>query len=176
MRLPADAALVVIDPGPETAAANPAAAENVAALVAAWRAEGLPIVDVRAGAAEADAPSEGEILIRRAAASAFVGTDLEARLDELGATTVVICGAPTPGAVEATARHAGDLGYQIFVVADACWAAGKVDLRGHAWPAEDVHALSLAHLRDYGKIVDAATARAAAALAKARQRRARGKG
>ena len=39
------------------------------------------------------APLDGEIVIVRNATSAFVGTDLEARLDELGATTLVLCGA-----------------------------------------------------------------------------------
>jgi len=58
------------------------------------------------------------------------------------------------------------------VVADACWAVDKVDLRGRRWPAEDVHALSLAHLEgEYARIVDAATTLHAAALAKARVRR-----
>ena len=93
-------------------------------------------------------------------------------LDELGATTLVLCGVLTPNSVEATARHAGNLGYQVFVVADACWAVDKVDLRGKRWPAEDVHALSLAHLEgEYATVVDVATALRAAATAKARQRR-----
>ena len=121
-------------------------------------------------------PREGEIVIARDAMSAFVGAPLEARLDELGATTLVLCGALATHALEATARHAGDLGYQVFVVADACWAADAVDLRGRLWPAEDVRALMLAHLSgETASIVDAATALRAAAMAKARQRRGAGR-
>ena len=102
--------------------------------------------------------------------------DLEARLDELGATTLVICGALASHALEASARHAGDLGYQVFVVADACRAADTVDLRGRLWPAEEVWALALAHLKgETATIVDAAAALRAAATAKARQRRAAGR-
>ena len=102
--------------------------------------------------------------------------DLEARLYELGATTLVLCGALATHALEASARHAGDLGYQLFVVADACQAADIVDLRGRLWPAEDVGALALARLKgETATIVDAATTLRAAATAKVRQRRAAGR-
>ena len=122
------------------------------------------------------APLGGEIVIARNAASAFVGSDLEARLDELGATTLVLCGALATDALEASARHASDLGYQVFVVADACRAADVVDLNGRLWPAEEVRALALARLKgETATIVDAATALRAAAMAKARQRRGAGR-
>ena len=56
-------------------------------------------------------------------------------------------------------------------VADASWAVDKVDLRGKRWPAEDVHALSLAHLHgEYATVVDTAMTLEAAAMAKARER------
>jgi nicotinamidase-related amidase len=198
MRLPADAVLLVIDVqeaiddprwGPRN---NPQAEANIAALLAAWRAEELPIVHVRHDSVDpaspyapdgsghrfkpCAAPLAGEAVLAKNANSAFVGTGLEGMLDELGATTLVICGVLTPNSVEATARHAGNLGYQVFVVADACWAVDKVDLRGKSWPAEDVHALSLAHLEgEYASIVSAMTALQAAALARSRQRRGAGK-
>jgi nicotinamidase-related amidase len=177
MRLPADAVLMVIDAeeaiGPRHAASHaPEAEKNIAALVAAWRAEGLPLVHVgRRSTAPAVPPLDGEIVIARDATSAFVASDLETRLDELGATTLVVCGALATHALEASARHAADLGYQVFVVADACRAVDMIDLSGRFWPAEDVRALSLALLRgETATIVDAATAVRAAATAKARQR------
>jgi nicotinamidase-related amidase len=169
MRLPADAVLLIID-----AQDAPDAERNIAALVAAWRAEGLPLAHVaRSSSAPAVPPLDGEIVTVRNAASAFVGVDLEARLDELGATTLVLCGALAPQGLEASARHAADLGYQLFIVADACRAADAVDLNGRLWPAEDVRALSLARLSgETATIVDVATTLRAAATAKARQRRA----
>jgi len=198
MRLPADTVLIVIDvqeaiDDPRWGPRNNLEAEaNIAALIAAWRAESLPLVHVRHDSVDpaspyaphgpghrfkrCAAPLDGETVIGKNANSAFIGANLEGLLDELGATTLVLCGALTPNSVEATARHAGNLGYQVFVVADACWAVDKVDLRGKRWPAEDVHALSLAHLQgEYASVVDTATTLRAAAAAKARERRAAGK-
>jgi nicotinamidase-related amidase len=189
MRLPADAVLLIIDA--EQAVGGPRRGDddapdvetNIAALIAAWRVEGLPLVhvgrppsDPAASLALAASPLDGESVIVRDATSAFAGADLEARLDELGATTLVLCGALSTHGLEASARHAADLGYQVFVVADACLAADAVDLRGRLWSAEDVRALALAHLKgETATIVDAATALRAAATAKARQRRAAGR-
>jgi nicotinamidase-related amidase len=190
MRLPADAVLLIIDAeraggAPRHGAGDAAEVEtNIAALIAAWRVEGLPLAHVGrqpGGSAPDIAPTapplDGEIVIVRNATSAFVGADLEARLDELGATTLVLCGALSTHALEASARHAADLGYQVFVVADACLAAAEaVDLRGRVWPADDVRALALARLKgETATIVDAATALRAAATAKARQQRAAGR-
>src|ERR1700678_882869 len=183
MRLPADAVLLIIDAqealdGPRPGGGDGADVEkNIAALITAWRSEGLPLAHVdRQPAGSPLPPLDGEIVIVRNATSAFVGADLETRLDELGATTLVLCGALGTHALEASARHAADLGYQVFVVADACLAADVVDLSGRLWPAQDVRALAMAHLKgETATIVDAATTLRAAAMAKARQRRAAGR-
>jgi nicotinamidase-related amidase len=189
MRLPADALLLVIDAqeavdDPRRGAGDISVADqNIVALIAAWRAEGLPLAHVGrqptdpASVLAPAVPSlDGEIVIVRSATSAFVGSDLEARLDELGVTTLVVCGGLATDALEASARHAGDLGYQVFVVADACRAADAVDLRGRLRPQEDVRALSLAHLKgETATIVNAETALRAVATAKARQRRTTGR-
>jgi nicotinamidase-related amidase len=183
MRLPADAVLLIIDAQEAVDNARHGAGDalevetNIAALVSAWRAEGLPLAHVGRQLIVPGSPLAvpllaGEIAMVRNATSAFVGADLEARLDELGATTLVICGTLATHALEASARHAADLGYQVFVVADACRAADALDLRGRLWPAEDVRALALAHLKgETATIVDVATTLRAAAMAKARERR-----
>lgn len=194
MRLPCDAALLVIDvqdaiddprSGPRN---NPGAESVIAALLEAWRAEALPIFHIRHDSTEPAssgrpespgdgfkreaAPLAGESVIGKSANSAFVGTALEDALDALGATTLVVCGALTNNCVETTVRHGGALGYRIFVVADACWTVDKRDLSGRLWPAEDVHALSLANMQgEYAEVVDGATALRAAAMANVRRRR-----
>ncbi len=187
MRLPADAVLLIIDAedaidDPRRGAGEPPdAGRAIAALVAAWRAEGLTLVHVgRRSAAPASSralpPLGGEIVMAREGISAFAGTALEARLDELGATTLVLCGGLKTHALEATAWRAADLGYQVFVVADACRAVDAIGLNGRLWPAEDVRALMLARLKgESATIVDVATALRAAATAKSRQRREAGR-
>jgi nicotinamidase-related amidase len=193
MRLPLDAALLVVDvqkaiDDPKWGRRNnPNAERAIAALLATWRAEGLPIVHIRHDSTEPGSPYapgspghafkaearplDGETIIGKSARSAFVGTRLEEALDALGATTLVVCGVLTHNSLEATARHGGDLGYRVFVVADACWAVDVRDLEGRLWLAEDVHALSLAHLDgEYAEVVGSPMALAAAPLARARQR------
>jgi nicotinamidase-related amidase len=193
MRLPHDAALLVIDVqqaiddarwGPRN---NLDAERAIAALIAAWRAEGLPIVHIRHDSVEPGSPYApslpghafkpealplaGETVIGKSAHSAFVGTPLEEALDARGATTLVVCGVLTHNSVEATVRHGADLGYRVFVVADACWAVDVRDLNGRLWPAEAVHALSLACLNgEYADVVSCAATLQAAGLARARER------
>ena len=193
MRLPSDAALLVVDVqvaiddpkwGPRN---NPAAEAAIAALLAVWREEGLPIFHIRHDSDDPHspyrpetpghpfkpetAPLPGEPVMAKRTNSAFVDTDLEAALDAIGATTLVVCGVLTQNSVEATVRHAGNIGYRVFLVGDACWAVDVRDLRGRLWPAEEVHALSLANLHgEYAEVVTCETALAAGRRAKARQR------
>jgi nicotinamidase-related amidase len=62
---------------------------------------------------------EGDIRISKSAWSSFTGTDLDARLRELGVTEVVIIGLATSFGVESTARSAYDLGYDVVIASDA---------------------------------------------------------
>ena len=52
--------------------------------------------------------------------SAFFGTELDLQLRRRGCTTVVICGVATNLGVEATARAAFDLNYNVILASDAC--------------------------------------------------------
>ena len=194
MRLPCDAALVLIDVqmaiddsrwGPRN---NRGAEAAIASLLAAWRAQDLPIIHIRHDSAEPDspyrpggaghafkpqaAPLAGETIIGKSTNSAFIAGDLERALDSIGATTLVMCGVLTNNSLEASVRHGANLGYRIFVVADACWAVDKRDLAGNLWPAQDVHDLSLANMQgEYAQIVSCEMALAAAASATVRRRR-----
>lgn len=147
MRLPRDAALLVI----EGADAAPVAGD-AAALLAVWREEDLPrfLIRARPDASGVDEPDDRALAA--SAPDAFDGTGLEAALDSLGATTLVVCGA-LPSAV-ATAREAVAKGFRVFLVGDACWPAA----RGDALASAD------------GKVVDAAAARDAGRRARLRER------
>lgn len=141
---------------------NPDAEGNIARLLAAWRTRGGPIIHVRHDSTYPDspfrpgqdgndfspltAPQQGETVIAKRVTSAFIGTDLDARLEALGKPSLVICGWLLANSVEATVRVGANLGYKIHLPADACWSCDKQDLTGRLWPAEDVHQLTLALL------------------------------
>src|SRR5262249_49075876 len=103
-------------------------------------------------------PQEGEAVVAKRTNSAFIGTDLDMRLRREGLRTVVIVGVLTHNSVEATVRMAGNLGFDTIVVSDATWATDNTDLRHKRWPAEDVHALSLANMHgEYATVRDTAS-------------------
>lgn len=90
-------------------------------------------------------PSEPVIVKREN--SAFIGTDLEAFLRERGITSLTIVGATINHCVETTARMAGNLGFHVTLVSDATWTYGLTEPDGTVFPAELVHAVSIANLR-----------------------------
>ena len=92
------------------------------------------------------APAPGETVIAKQTNSAFIGTDLEARLRAAGHLTVVVAGVITNNSVEATVRMAGNLGFQTFLAEDAAFTFGRRDWHGQFRSASDVHAMSLANL------------------------------
>ncbi len=63
-------------------------------------------------------PPEGESVIGKHYLDAFVETDLRARLDALGATRLVICGAATDACIRSTAARSQIEGYDTVLVAD----------------------------------------------------------
>jgi nicotinamidase-related amidase len=179
MRLPANAALLIIDvqkaiDHPSWGERNNLEAEqNIAALLKIWRAANRPIYHVRHDSVEPGShyrpgqpghdfkpeaqPLPGEIVIGKQTNSAFIGTDLERRLRTAGQDTLVITGVITNNSVEATARMAGNLGLETYLVEDATFTFGRKDWHGTPRTAGEVHAMSLANLSgEYCAIVKTA--------------------
>ncbi len=90
-------------------------------------------------------PLPGEAVIAKHYANAFRDTDLLASLRSLGVSRLVICGMQTHMCVEAAARAAADLGFEVTVVHDAC-ATRDLTFAGTTVPAAQVHAAALAAL------------------------------
>jgi len=142
---------------------NPQAEHNIGRLLAAWRQAGKLIIHVchvsrepastyRPGQEGCEfktevQPRDGEIILTKHSNSAFIGTDLEVLLRDRGIFTLVICGVITNNSVEATARMAGDLGYETYVVSDSTATFDKVDFSRKPHTAEEVHAMSLSNLQ-----------------------------
>ncbi|HYG85890.1 MAG TPA: cysteine hydrolase family protein [Azospirillum sp.] len=150
---------------------NPQAEANIATLLEAWRRTGRPVVHVRHDSEEPHStyrpgslghafkpevqPQPGEVVVGKSTNSAFIGTGLDHWLTERGCTVLVITGVITNNSVEATARMAGNLGFDTRVVADACFTFAKRDRTGRLWTTEQVHELSLANLDgEYAAIVE----------------------
>ncbi len=168
-RLAADAALVIgdlqtsFDDPRFRPRNNPEAEANIAKLLAAWRETGGPVIHVQHLSREADSPyrpgqpgcafkdevrpQAGELVIQKSTNSAFVDTGLGPYLEDKGIRTLVITGVATNNCVEATARMAGNLGYETYVVSDATATADRTDLVGRVWRAEEIQALTLANLQ-----------------------------
>jgi nicotinamidase-related amidase len=147
---------------------NPDAEAKIARLLETWRARCWPIYHVRHDSTEPDspyrpgqpdhdfkteaAPLAGETVIAKRTNSAFIGTDLEARLRAAGHLKLAICGVITNNSVEATVRMAGNLGFETWLIEDACYTFAKP-----RWPAEEVHAMSIANLEgEYCQMITAA--------------------
>ena len=120
---------------------NPGAEQNIARLLAAWRSRGLPIIHVKHDSTSPEspfrpgqegndflpltAPLAGETVIAKKAHSAFIGTDVVARLEAMGRPPLVICGVLLANSVEASARNAANLGFTVRLPADAVLAQAQ---------------------------------------------------
>jgi nicotinamidase-related amidase len=148
---------------------NPAAERNIETLLSAWRATHSPIVHVRhisrspesifwPGQSGAEfqprfAPLAHEHVLEKNVPDAFAATGLERWLRVRDIGQLVIAGVITNNSVEATARSAGNLGFDAIVAGDAAFTFDQSDLSGRLWPAEDIHALSLANIAmDYALV------------------------
>ncbi len=98
-------------------------------------------------------PTENEPVILKHRPNSFHGTDLHARLQSAGVTSVTIIGAMTQICIDATARAARDLGYEVTLVAAACGA--KAQSFGEvALTSEQVQAAFLGPLEmSYARII-----------------------
>ena len=173
----ANAALIIIDmqkgmTDPELGHRNnPQAELNVQRLLETWRHLQRPLVHVRhisrtpasvfwpgqpgCEFQQALTPLEHEHVVEKNVPDAFANTGLERWLHARGIKQLVIAGVITNNSVESTVRSAGCLGFDVIVASDACYTFDQKDLNGRLWPAEDVHALSLANMAmDYARVRD----------------------
>lgn len=168
--LPNDAALVLIDVqqgffDPSWGERNnPEAEANIARLLSAWRQAKRPIVHVhhdsqsptgcfRPGTpgnlpkVEAE-PLPGEPVYHKRVNSGFIGTKLEEDLRAAGIQTLVIVGLTTNHCVSTTARMAGNLGFETFVVSDATATHARATIEGRLRSAQEVHDAALSDLNE----------------------------
>lgn len=101
---------------------------------------------------DAVAHFEGEPIVYKHHPNSFLETNLLDMLKGWGIERVIVTGMMTHMCVDATARAAGDLGFELIVAADAC-ATRDLEFGGTLIPAEHVHKAFLAALESYGQVM-----------------------
>jgi nicotinamidase-related amidase len=140
-------------------------------LLAAWRAQRLPIIHVRnddpnprswfhadhPGSAFRPGfePLQGEGLVVKSVNCAFIGTDLDLRLRRLDAAGIVLFGMRTDMCVSSTARTGSNIGWDVTVISDASDCCDLPDpFGGRVIPAEEAHRIHLATIADeFGHVI-----------------------
>jgi nicotinamidase-related amidase len=141
---------------------NPHAEDNLHTLLGAWRQHGAPVfytvhdsreqrsplkLSLPTGAIkEGLEPRIGETVVRKDVNSGFIGTNLEVMLQRQKIHRLVIAGFFTNMCVETTVRMAGNLGFDTYLVADACATTNRVGPDGVDRDADLVHAMAVASM------------------------------
>ncbi len=148
--------------GPTGRRNNPDAEDRMRDLLGAFRAADLPVAFTRHDSREARSPlklslatgaqidglepRDGDIVVVKDVNSGFVGTSLEIELRRAGIRRLVVVGFFTNFCVETTVRMAGNMGYDVYLVENACATTNRVGPDGADHDPELVHRLSVASL------------------------------
>lgn len=143
---------------------NPDAEANIKKILDAWRSQNRPIFHIKHNSTEpnsplrpnqagndiqpAVAPQGDEPLIGKTVNSAFIGTDLEQRLQDAGIEQVVIVGLTTNHCVSTTTRMSGNLGFDTILIDDATATFDRTGVDGTVYPAQLIHDTAIANLHD----------------------------
>ena len=148
--------------GPTGRRNNPGAEGEIARVLAGFRANRLPVIYTQHDSREAHSPLKinlptgafkpglgpvpGEAVIRKDVNSGFIGTHLEILLRRAGVGRLVVVGFFTNMCVETTVRMAGNLGFDTYLVPQACATTNRIGLDGTDYDPERVHAFAVANL------------------------------
>jgi nicotinamidase-related amidase len=141
---------------------SPAAGANAARVLAEFRRKKLPVfhvrhLSVRPGATfflpgtpgaeihDSVKPQPGETVVEKNFPNSFRDTPLKSMLEEKNIRHLVVAGMMTHMCVDASVRQAGDLGYKVTLLADAC-ATRAQKFGDETVPARQVHTAFLAAL------------------------------
>lgn len=143
---------------------NPDAEVKARKILDKWRSLQLPLFHIRHSSTNPNSrlhrskpgfdikkvvkPINSEPVITKEVNSAFIGTNLREQLDRLEITTLVIVGLTTNHCVSTTVRMAANLGYIVYLIADATATFDRSGLNGEKYEAELLHRTSLASLNE----------------------------
>jgi nicotinamidase-related amidase len=143
---------------------NPDAEINTKKVLDTWRELRLPVFHVKHNSTnpksrlapgqpgnaikEIVKPVGNEPVIPKKVNSAFIGTDLQKRLEETGVTTVVLAGFQTDHCVSTTARMAANLGFQTIILSDATATFDRTSSTGQKFTSQQIHDINLTSLHE----------------------------
>ena len=148
--------------GPSGKRNNHIAEENMRCLLAEWRRLGKRVAFTRHNSREINSPLKLEletgnqiegleingpdIVVEKDVNSGFIGTSLELELRRSGINRLVVMGFYTNYCIETTVRMAGNLGFDTYLVHDACAAVNTLGHDGEYYEPDLVHNMSIASL------------------------------
>ena len=148
--------------GPSGKRNNDSAEENMRCLLTEWRRLGKQVAFTRHNSRELNSPlklsletgkqiegldiHESDIVVDKDVNSGFIGTSLEVELRRSGIDRLLVMGFYTNYCIETTVRMAGNLGFDTYIVHDACAAINTLGHDGTYYDADLVHNMSIASL------------------------------
>lgn len=148
--------------GPSGKRNNHSAEENMRCLLAEWRRLGKRVAFTRHNSREINSPLKldletgnqiegleingSDIVVEKDVNSGFIGTSLELELRRSGINRLVVMGFYTNYCIETTVRMAGNLGFDTYLVHDACAAVNTLGHDGEYYEPDLVHNMSIASL------------------------------
>jgi nicotinamidase-related amidase len=143
---------------------NPQAEENCKVILEKFRELDYPVIHIQHSSQYPDSPLHinkpgfelknivhplpTEPVIQKNVNSAFVGTNLQGKLERMDITRLVIVGLTTDHCISTTVRMAGNFGFDTYVVSDATATFSKTGIKGERYSAEIIHLTALASLKD----------------------------
>jgi len=148
--------------GPSGKRNNHSAEENMRCLLTEWRRLGKRVAFTRHNSREINSPLKldletgnqiegleingSDIVVEKDVNSGFIGTSLELELRRSGINRLVVMGFYTNYCIETTVRMAGNLGFDTYLVHDACAAVNTLGHDGEYYEPDLVHNMSIASL------------------------------
>jgi len=148
--------------GPSGKRNNHSAEENMRCLLTEWRRLGKRVAFTRHNSREINSPLKldletgnqiegleingSDIVVEKDVNSGFIGTSLELELRRRGINRLVVMGFYTNYCIETTVRMAGNLGFDTYLVHDACAAVNTLGHDGEYYAPDLVHNMSIASL------------------------------
>ena len=148
--------------GPTGRVNNPAAKDNIRKILQAWREKGGKVAFTCHDSIEEGSPlklslesgqqldgmeiHEEDIAVSKSVNSGFIGTSLELDLRRAGIQRLCVVGFFTNVCVETTVRMAGNMGFDTYLVHDACSTMNSIGLDGTDYDPELVHDMAVASM------------------------------